>query len=706
MNNVVNGVKSRNGVASTEGVACTWPTEKKGLDALDRELALLVSVKRWVAAASGGYTPRSIARNLPELKNPTAKSKKPKKIDYAFQQRCVKVEGSCRQLGLRMLACRDALVRDMKGLEQAKIDESMGRLVPQKKRRPWSPAGRRLAASAGKTRTVLSSLDMSMDMEDSASPEVFDEAPKGPVHGEKGDARNRTVKFSRSTGDLETATKAALPQQHVLSKSMRRLVPIERSVPKLPKGSRRMKRANIDIVEMMHTAGELFRPGHNTEHERIALLANTSKVMARKWIDAALDSPCDLGLSESMCPAEKNSRSLLTTTQKFIVKRMQLAEEEYKSRVKGLINELRPEMETVRTLNLRLGAKWLMLIHVANRFVPLRERLLQHKWEQEVTSAAIKIQTMYRGRIARRTVKALRQLGPALKRTVWRYSLKLRCKRRRKQSKLLRKFCNDYATRWVQLMVYNFRRCVVKCQRLIRQWLACKRARIYVLSLMWDRVEKKEENQKLLRTMHVLSDTTDLDKDGDGSISSAEIKAAAREERGGEKDFLVINAKAFESSYSKAHRILVKCNLSRMKNSTKMHEIERLGRWNKWRGGFSRCCKSEFVKIVLQPYLAQKRAEHMVYSHEVRRRVARGATRKDMKSFVSGESWEDLMSRIKPSAPPLILYSTITEQKMLDFVMTGLLMQIKFDKELELRKLHIWDEIAEEEKKQKQDSKK
>ena len=53
MNNVVNGVKSRNGVASTEGVACTWPTEKKGLDALDRELALLVSVKRWVAAARG-----------------------------------------------------------------------------------------------------------------------------------------------------------------------------------------------------------------------------------------------------------------------------------------------------------------------------------------------------------------------------------------------------------------------------------------------------------------------------------------------------------------------------------------------------------------------------------------------------------------------------------------------------------------------------
>ena len=37
-----------------------WPTEEKGLDALDRELTLLMSVKRWVAGATGGQTPRSI----------------------------------------------------------------------------------------------------------------------------------------------------------------------------------------------------------------------------------------------------------------------------------------------------------------------------------------------------------------------------------------------------------------------------------------------------------------------------------------------------------------------------------------------------------------------------------------------------------------------------------------------------------------------
>ena len=47
-----------------------WPTEEKGLDALDRELALLMSVKRWVAGATGGQTPRSIKEKntIPVLK--------------------------------------------------------------------------------------------------------------------------------------------------------------------------------------------------------------------------------------------------------------------------------------------------------------------------------------------------------------------------------------------------------------------------------------------------------------------------------------------------------------------------------------------------------------------------------------------------------------------------------------------------------------
>ena len=132
--------------------------------------------------------------------------------------------------------------------------------------------------------------------------------------------------------------------------------------------------------------------------------------------------------------------------------------------------------------------------------------------------------------------------------------------------------------------------------------------------------------------------------------------------------------------------------MSRMKNSVKMQELERDARWNKWRGGFARCCKSAFVKAVLEQHLAIERKKHMHYSHTVRTRVTKGATKSDMRSFVRGETWEDLMSRIKPSAPPLILYSNMTEQKMLDFVMSGLLMQLKFDKELDMRKLHIWDE--------------
>ena len=109
-------VKSRS-KSKDQDLRLQWPTEEKGLDALDRELALLVSVKRWVAGATGGQTPRSIKE---KEANPV---KKPKLIDYKYQERCIKVEALCRQLGLRMLACRDSLVRDLRKIEQSRVDE-------------------------------------------------------------------------------------------------------------------------------------------------------------------------------------------------------------------------------------------------------------------------------------------------------------------------------------------------------------------------------------------------------------------------------------------------------------------------------------------------------------------------------------------------------------------------------------------------------
>jgi hypothetical protein len=630
---------------------CVWPVEKKGLDALDRELALLISVKRWVAGATGGITPRSLEKDYPC--NDTKSYQK--HVDYVFQQRCEKVENSCRNLGLRMRACRDGLIRDLKSLEQSHIDESNGRFAA-------------VRARARKPKLL------SVEIEQPAT----------------------LIRLASSEGPGMKKEKlfcSKLPSPKIgISKSLHHLDRKEALKLPKPKNSKQLRLANIKFDEMMNTTSKFFQTANMPEKERMKLLYHTSKQTAAAWTDAALHSSCDLGLSASLLPPFRQG-SMMKTSQHFIGKRRQLAEEEYMSQVKSLISELRPEMDTVRTLNIRLGSKWAMLIKVANSFLPFRKRFARHIWEKEVYHAAVKIQTYIRGKQARKTVQALRQLGPALKRTIWRYSLKLRCSRRARQANLLRRFTNDYATRWVQQMVYNFRRCVVKCQRIIRQWLDCKRNRIYALSLIWDRVEKKEENQKLLRHMAVLSDTTDLDRDGDGSISSAEIQAAARDERGAEKNWLFVAAKAFDSSYTKASRIIVKSNMARMKNDSKMAEIERLGRWNKWRGGFARCCKTEFVKTILEPYLKIKRHEHMVYSHEVRSRLVRGASRKDMQSFVHGESFGDLMSRMKPQSPPLLLYSTLTEQKMLDFVMSGCLMQIKFDKDLERRKLEMWDEI-------------
>jgi hypothetical protein len=645
-----------------------WPTEEKGLDALDRELSLLMSVKRWVAGATGGQTPRSIKETNPN------QLKKPKVIDHKYQERTIKVEALCRQLGLRMLACRDGLVRDLKKIEQSRVDEmsTMKRRFKNVKSHGYF--------------NDREEIDHEKQMKSSQS--------------------TSRLRLNLSASSLSSSSRLGAPG---LLKSTSALSLTTLGVP-APKNSRQMKlvKANFDFNDLMATTNMFFKPG-TTVKEKSLLLKSKSRTVADAWMEAGINSNHGLGLSKSMIPSfDETSNSdftLANTANKAIMKRQQLTEEEYHSRVKALIHELKPEMETVRVLHRQLGAKWNMVYCVVKCFLKMRKAHIKHMWEKEVLNAVILIQAYWRARMARKNVRALKALGPTFKSIIWRYILKIKCQRRTRMSQILRKFANDYASRWVQQMVYNFRRCVVKCQRIIRSWLACKHARILALSKIWDKVEKTEENQKLLRHMIVLSDTTDLDKDGDGSISSAEIKAAAKAERGAEKNFLVINAKQFDSSYMKAYKILVKANMSRMKNSAKMQELERQARWNKWRGGFARCCKSAFVKAILEPHLAKVRKHHMEYSHKVRTRVTKGATKADMQSFVRGETWDDLMSRIKPSAPPLILYTSITEQKMLDYVMSGLLMQMQFDKDLELRKLHIWDEEDEKNKRNKAERK-
>ena len=138
----------------------------------------------------------------------------------------------------------------------------------------------------------------------------------------------------------------------------------------------------------------------------------------------------DDGMIPAFDATSNSDFTLANTANKAIVKRQQLTEEEYHSRVKGLIHELKPEMETVRVLHRQLGAKWNMLYFVVLSFLRLRKAHIKHLWEKEVLNAVVLIQSCWRARMARRNVKALKSLGPTFKNVIWRYILKIKCKRR------------------------------------------------------------------------------------------------------------------------------------------------------------------------------------------------------------------------------------------------------------------------------------
>lgn len=65
------------------------------------------------------------------------------------------------------------------------------------------------------------------------------------------------------------------------------------------------------------------------------------------------------------------------------------------------------------------------------------------------------------------------------------------------QAELLRTFFTDFAVQQVAYIIYTFRYRVVRVQRMIKSFLACKRARKLVLEKMWLRMERKVTDEEV-----------------------------------------------------------------------------------------------------------------------------------------------------------------------------------------------------------------
>ena len=60
-----------------------------------------------------------------------------------------------------------------------------------------------------------------------------------------------------------------------------------------------------------------------------------------------------------------------------------------------------------------------------------------------------------------------------------------------------------------------------------------------------------------------------------------------------------------------------------------------------------------------------------------------------MLAFLKGETWEDLVRRVKPSPPVFALFSNIDGADMFKLIQAGLLEQLRRDQLLEQRKLSL-----------------
>ncbi|GMI04318.1 hypothetical protein TrVE_jg9451 [Triparma verrucosa] len=108
-------------------------------------------------------------------------------------------------------------------------------------------------------------------------------------------------------------------------------------------------------------------------------------------------------------------------------------------------------------------------------------RTIQRKWKKFIRALKLVNSLLIRQRLAH---------------CEWRVIMWYKCTKRKMQAQLLRTFFTDFAVQQVAYIIYTFRYRVVRVQRMIKSFLACKKARKLVLEKMWLRMEKRVTDEE------------------------------------------------------------------------------------------------------------------------------------------------------------------------------------------------------------------
>ena len=148
--------------------------------------------------------------------------------------------------------------------------------------------------------------------------------------------------------------------------------------------------------------------------------------------------------------------------------------------------------------------------------------------------------------------------------------------------------------------------------------------------------------------------------------------------------------RSFHRGFLKTNAVLLRASLARLGNSEALKEIEEMGKWSKWRGGFNRVCSREVMRVLLDPWLFKKRRLYINSKNAQREKVSEGCQSDDMMAFMKGESWEELAERLKPQPVPWKLFTELRQgTELLELIKEGLLRQIGIDAAVEIQKLQL-----------------
>ena len=106
-----------------------------------------------------------------------------------------------------------------------------------------------------------------------------------------------------------------------------------------------------------------------------------------------------------------------------------------------------------------------------------------------LSSAAAKIQVMWKNELFVRKAMEARAVNRKLKKIGWRLRLWGQCTRRKLNAQLLRSFFSDFSIQQLNYIMYTFRYRVMKAQRFFRSFIECKKARQHALEKYWIELE-------------------------------------------------------------------------------------------------------------------------------------------------------------------------------------------------------------------------